>query len=248
MDWLNPTGWWAWLGIPIVIGLYLLRRKAIQHIVPSLLLWQRMNCANEAHNPFQKLRKQWLLFLQLLLVALLAFAFLRPAGIGGLHGETVLIFDVSASMQARSNGKPRLQDAVDDALALADSMQDGDRITVLTAGQTVGQPLSRSADRQKIKSVLLNLKAENGIADINGALSLAVAMKRDLPELSVIAWSDHWGVAGQDAMEQGVDIRAVGRSEDNRSILSVRCSEQKDGLSVFTRIANFGDACEITLM
>ena len=242
MEWLNPTGWWAWLAIPVVIALYLLRRKATQHTVPSLLLWQWMESAKEAHKPFQRLRKQWLLWLQLVLAALLALALMRPAGSGGMRGDSVLVFDVSASMQAQSAGQSRLEEAVADATTLVDAMQEGDTITLLTAGQMVEQPISRSADKQKIKAALAELKAENGTADMDGALSLALAMQRDLPELSIIAYSDAWKSA-----EQTVETRQVGKNENNRSVLSLRCSEQEDGMIAFARVSNFGDACEITL-
>lgn len=242
MEWLNPAGIWAWLGIPVVIALYLLRRKATQHEVPSLLLWQRTECAQEALKPFQRLRKQWLLILQLLLVALLALALLQPAMTGGLHGEMVLIMDISASMQTKSNGQTRLGEAVEDALALLDTMRDGDAVTILTAGRTVGQALSRSTDQSKIRATLSALEAENGTGDMTGALSLALAMKRDLPELAIVVYSDE-AVEAEDC----VQVRNVGTGEDNRSLISLRCSEQGDDMMAFARIANYGAACEITV-
>lgn len=242
MEWLNPAGIWAWLGIPVVIALYLLRRKATQHEVPSLLLWQKTEYAQEAMKPFQRLRKQWLLILQLLLVALLALALLRPAMTGGLNGEMVLIMDISASMQTKSNGQTRLGAAVEDALALLDSMRDGDAVTILTAGRTVGQALSRSTDQSKIRATLSTLEAENGTADMTGALSLALAMKRDLPELAIVVYTDE-AVEAQD----GVQVRNVGTGEDNRSLISLRCSEQGDDMMAFGRIANYGAACEVTV-
>lgn len=242
MEWLNPAGIWAWLGIPVVIALYLLRRKATQHEVPSLLLWQRTEGAQEAMKPFQRLRKQWLLILQLLLVALLALALLRPAMTGGLHGEMVLIMDVSASMQTKSNGQTRLGAAVEDALALLDGMRDGDAVTVLTAGRTVGQALSRSTDQSKIRAALSALEAENGTADMTGALSLALAMKRDLPELAIVVYTEE-AVEAQD----GVQVRNVGTGENNRSLISLRCTEQGDEMMAFARIANYGAACDVTV-
>ena len=242
MEWLNPIGGWAWAGIPIVIALYLLRRKAAQHEVSSLLLWQKMAYNEEALRPFQKLRKQWLLLLQLLLVALLALALMRPAGTGGLHGEMVMIFDVSASMKTKSDGRTRIQEAVRDAMDLVDGMQEGDTVTILTAGQTLQQRISRSTDKQRIKASLASLEAENGIADIEGALSLALAMQRDLPELAILLFSDTY-----QAETKGVQIRTTGQGEDNRSVVSLRCGEQEEGMTAFARVANYGVACEITL-
>lgn len=244
MEWLLPAGAWAFLGIGVVVLLYLLRRKATRHEVPSLLLWKKMEAAQEASRPFQKLRKQWLLLLQLMLAALLAFALLRPALPGGSQGEMALLFDVSASMQAVSGDKSRLEMAVQDALALVDGAKEGDAITVLTAGSTVGQALTRSTDKQKVRATLRELKAENGTADMQGALSLARAMRRDLPEMSIIVYSDS-AISGEDAGD--LEFRGVGSGADNRSILSLRCSSQEEGLAAFARVANYGAASDITV-
>ncbi len=253
MEWLLPAGAWAFWGIMVVIVLYLLRRKATRIVVPSLLLWQKTQSAQEASKPFQRLRKSWLLILQLLLVTLMAFALLRPALPGGPQGELALVFDVSASMQAKAGNSSRLEWAVKDALTLVDGMKDGDTVTVLTAGSRVGQALTRSTDKQKIRAVLNALEAENGGANMDGALSLAQAMRRDLPELSIIVYSDSYeGPTGTWAKDEamagsGMSIRAVGIPADNRSILSLRCSPQEDGLIAFARVANYGAAAEVTI-
>ncbi len=242
MEWLNPAGLWAWLGIPVVIVLYILRRKATRHEVPSLLLWQKTETAKEALKPFQRLRKQWLLLLQLLLVGFLAFALLRPASLGGMHGETVFIFDISASMQTQLGGESRLQEAVEEALVWVDGMQEGDALSILTAGQTVEQVLTRSTDKQKMRTALRRLVAENGVADVAGAVSLALAMRRDLPELSIVLYSDE-----RTDSQEGIAFHGVGRGAENRGVLSVRCSPQEGGLLVFARIANYGPACDVKL-
>lgn len=246
MEWLLPAGSWAFLGIIVVVLLYLLKRKATRYEVPSLLLWQKMEAVREASKPFQKLRKQWLLLLQLLLATLLAFALLRPALPGGHQGEMVLLFDVSASMQAVSDGKSRLEMAVDEALSLVERAKERDAVTILTAGSTVGQALTRSRDKQKVRSVLLGLKAENGTADMEGALSLARAMRRDVPELRIIVYSDNDQVEG-DLGSDHVKIQGVGKPAVNRSVLSLRCSAQEDGLNAFARLGNYGAAAQVTV-
>ena len=242
MEWLLPAGAWAFASVPAIIALYLLRRRATRHEVSSLLLWQRTESVREASKPFQKLRKQWLLILQLLLAALLSLALLRPALPGMAQGEVALIFDVSASMQATQAGKSRLGQAVEEAASLVDSMKEGDAVTILTAGSTVGQVLARSTDKLKMRAALRGLQAENGTADLDGALSLAKAMGQDLPELSIVVYSDTYTTE-----DQGVEVRAVGSGADNRSVLSLRCSPQEGGLLAFARIANYGAAADVTM-
>jgi len=242
MEWLLPVGVWAFVSVPAIIALYLLRRRAARHEVPSLLLWQRTESAQEAYKPFQKLRKQWLLILQLLLAILLSLALLRPALPGMARGEVVLVFDMSASMQTTYGGKTRLDLAVEEAVALVDRMKEGDAVTILTAGSKVGQTLARSTDKLKIRTALRALRAENGTADLDSAVSLAKAMRRDLPELSIVVYSDMYTTEDPE-----VDVSAVGIGADNRSILSLRCSPQEDGLLAFARIANYGAMADVTM-
>ena len=108
MQWLYPAGAWALLSLAVITALYLLKRQSVQKTAPSLLLWQKAAADQTASRPFQKLKKNILYFLQLLLALLLTAALMRPAVSGGVTGETVLIFDLSASMQAQVNGESRL--------------------------------------------------------------------------------------------------------------------------------------------
>ena len=82
MEWLNPAGAWALLGLIPVIALYILRRRARRVPVPSLLLWKKMEERTRQSRPFQRLRSQLLLWLQLLMVALFALALMRPVSAG----------------------------------------------------------------------------------------------------------------------------------------------------------------------
>ena len=147
MQWLYPAGAWALLSLAVITALYLLKRQSVQKTAPSLLLWQKAAADQTASRPFQKLKKNILYFLQLLLALLLTAALMRPAVSGGVTGETVLIFDLSASMQAQANGESRLDEAKKKALSLVDGLHDGERVTVLArrAGAPVRYPQRRNA-------------------------------------------------------------------------------------------------------
>src|SRR4029453_16237355 len=78
MNFLEPIAFWFALSLPVVIVFYLLKRKRVVRLVSSTLLWQKFLGETQANAPFQKLRKNWLLILQLLLLALVVFALARP--------------------------------------------------------------------------------------------------------------------------------------------------------------------------
>src|SRR5216117_3001277 len=76
MSFLAPAAFAFAAAIPVVIVFYLLKRKRVVKLVSSTLLWQKFLAETQASAPFQKLRKNWLLILQLILLAL---AVLAPA-------------------------------------------------------------------------------------------------------------------------------------------------------------------------
>ena len=98
------AGWWALAGllaVPIIL-LYLLKMRREPAVVSSTLLWQQALADLRANTPFQRLRHNLLLILQLLALALLVAALCRPilraAGVAG--DQVVVVLDASASMQA----------------------------------------------------------------------------------------------------------------------------------------------------
>lgn len=237
MRFLFPAGVWGFAALAVITALYLLRRRSESVTVPSLLLWRRALAEQQAMKPFQKLKKNILYLIQMALALLLALALLRPAVSGGVQGETVLIFDLSASMQAEENGVTRLAQAVRRADALIDGMREGDRVTVLTAGTRVDTLLSRSEDLVRARSVLSGLRAENGGADLPAAVSLAQAMARDIEGLNIVVFSDSYE-------SSDVQVARVGTGVDNRALLSLAVEE--DG-AAFVRAANYGADAAITL-
>ena len=106
MGLLEPAGLLlALLAIPILI-FYMLRLRRQEIVVSSSQLWRQVLQDRQANAPWQRLRRNWLLYLQLLVLALLVLALARPflAGGGRPSGNLVVILDASASMQARDGG------------------------------------------------------------------------------------------------------------------------------------------------
>ncbi|MEM9775859.1 MAG: BatA domain-containing protein, partial [Chloroflexota bacterium] len=65
------------LAIPIII-MYMLRLRRQEVVVSSTMLWQKLTRDREANALWQKLRRNLLMFLQLLILGLLVFALARP--------------------------------------------------------------------------------------------------------------------------------------------------------------------------
>ena len=135
MRFLAPIAFWFAAAIPVVILFYLLKRKRQVRLVSSTLLWQKFLAETQASAPFQRLRHNWLLILQLLMLALAILALARPYFSGKLAGGSlqVIILDASASMQSIDEAPSRFEKARAEALQLVNSLRDTDRMVVLLA-------------------------------------------------------------------------------------------------------------------
>src|SRR5437016_10993163 len=121
MSWLptflNP--WTAALAgaivIPSLLVLYFLKLRRREMAVSSTLLWKKAVQDLQVNAPFQRLRRNLLLFLQLLLLLALLLALSRPVSnyTPGAGKLSVILIDRSASMSAadQPGGTTRLDEA-----------------------------------------------------------------------------------------------------------------------------------------
>src|SRR2546425_7976554 len=106
----------AAIAVPALLILYFLKLRRREQMVSSTLLWRKAIQDLQVNAPFQRLRRNLLLFLQLLLLLLLCFAFARPITHyrPGAGKVTVILIDRSASMSTADpdlKGKTRLDEA-----------------------------------------------------------------------------------------------------------------------------------------
>src|SRR3954470_673559 len=102
------------IAIPALLILYFLKLRRREMPVSSTILWKKAIQDLQVNAPFQRLRRNLLLFLQLLLLLLLILALSRPItnmrpGAGKM---AVILIDRSASMAANDiDGNSRLAEA-----------------------------------------------------------------------------------------------------------------------------------------
>src|SRR5215813_5566070 len=120
------------LAIPIIL-LYMLRLRRRDVQVSSTMLWQQILRDREANAPWQRLKRNLLMLLQLLILAALVIALARPfvAVPTVTSGRTALLIDASASMNATDVQPNRFEVAKQQALDLVDSLNDRDTLAVI---------------------------------------------------------------------------------------------------------------------
>ena len=246
MRFLSPGLAWALAAPAAIVVLYLLRRRFLQRQVSSVFLWRRSVRDYAANRPFQRLMKNLLLPLQVLAALALALALMRPVLPGGTAGNTVLILDVSGSMQAESAGRTRLDEAKEQALRVIREKPAEEKFTVIAAGDEARR-LARAADRETAEQAVNSLACGRSGADIGRALALAEALGREDAEgqgTNTVVFSDALRLSDLPARfaASNLSIVNVGDSAENRAVYSLTAEKGK----AWARIANFGEACRVS--
>ena len=243
---LNPGYAWMLAAPAAIVALYLLRRRFLPQQVPSVFLWRRSVRDYAANRPFQRLMKNLLLPLQVLAALALALALMNPVLPGGTAGKTILVFDISGSMQAESSGKSRLELAKEEALRRIRELPAEEEITVITAGDEV-QRLLLSGNREEAEKTIGSIACGRGGADISRALTLARALALNGEEekgAAVTVFSDALRLS--DIQTRGgrtPTVVNVGEAAENRAVYSLTAENGK----AYARVANFGKDCTVTL-
>ena len=115
MQWLTPLLGLsaAAVAVPLLLLLYFLKLKRRESVVSSTLLWKRAVQDLQVNAPFQKLRRNVLLLLQLLALIAMLVALAGPmlALSKGPGQRYVVLIDRSASMNATDVTPNRLAEA-----------------------------------------------------------------------------------------------------------------------------------------
>lgn len=245
MTFLSPLAFALLALIPPIIALYLLKLRRQDHLVSSTYLWQRFVRDVEANAPWQKLRRNLLLFLQILLLLLLILALTRPATQAeGVAGQTlILILDTSASMAATdgdNSGQTRLNAAQAAARELTTNLPDDTRVTVLVAaGGQVDTLVSASQDRRQVLSALNGVQPTAQNSNLIPALTLAEALVAQEPSAEIVLLSDG-AVQLPAQLSTPVRLIPLGRSAANQAISALSVTPAANGqASLFVQVSNY---------
>jgi hypothetical protein len=180
MQFLNALSAWQWAAaaaIPIgVIALYFLKLKRQPLQVPSTFLWQKSVEDLHVNSLFQRLRKNLLLFLQLLICALALLALLRPAWFASQSGgqRHVLVIDNSASMSATDVQPNRLEFAKRQAIReVVDNMEGDDIAMVIAFNDSASVVQSYTSNRQLLRERIDSIQATQRTTNLREALEVA---------------------------------------------------------------------------
>ena len=240
MQFANPVALWGLVSIPAIIAMYLLKQKYKELPIPSLFLWAAALERSDAERPWQKLRRNSLMFLQLLAAFLLSLALAGPwVASGSRAGEIVIVLDCSLSMQATDAASTRFEQAKAEAVRLIERLGPDGRAALVVLNGVPYVAAGLSADKAALLARMQALTPSNTAGDVAAAASLAAAVAgQGSPEIVFLTDSE------APFEVDGYPVRRflVGAGADNAAV--TRVSPRRDGENVvcLVQVKNYGSS------
>ena len=232
---LSPAFFWFLLLIPIVVLLYLLKLRRTEIVIPSTFLWFKSLRDLTANAPFQRLRKNLLLFLQILTLLLVIVALARPflKARGGEGADYCLLIDRSASMQTvEAGGQTRLDLAKERALSMIDNLERGDRVMVVSFAESAEVLAELTDNRYRLRSAVESIEAADTRSRLRDALLVANSLTPDNQELQSGVTSNLRLVLLSDG--NLADVAEVGQRAGNVTYVKVGETASNAGIVEFS--------------
>lgn len=268
MQWLTPLLGLsaAAVAVPLLLLLYFLKLKRREMVVSSTLLWKRAVQDLQVNAPFQKLRRNLLLLLQLLALIAMLLALGGPmlALSKGPGQRYVVLIDRSASMSATDVTPNRLAEAKRQAKVFVESLRSGsvvslrdsaDHAMVITFDRHAKVMCNFTSDKRQLAAAIDAIEPGDGISQLGEAVAVARAFAQssgvegDAPateaRAKLVLFSDG-RIRDVDTIvvaEDEMVFHKIGQAQDNVAITAMKARrwyEQPEQIEVFASLANYG--------
>ncbi|MBK8616272.1 MAG: BatA domain-containing protein [Anaerolineales bacterium] len=244
MQFLTPLGFaLSVLAIPIIL-LYMLKLRRKQTQVSSTMLWEKLLKDRQANAPWQKLKRNLLLFLQLLILAALIIALARPALQTKVvaTGSVIVMLDASASMNAVDVTPSRFEEARKSVLTLINGLSSDSSLTLILVAKTPQTLIASETDKSLLKAALSKAQVSQGAADWSAAFALAAGATRNSASSTVVIISDG-GLpeSGLPALPGEVRYIPIGQADDNLAISALALRASNGVPQLFAEVTNTSD-------
>src|SRR5574341_863209 len=241
----------AALAIPMIV-LYMLRLRRREVPISSTMLWQRLMQDREANAPWQRLRRNLLLLLQLLILAALVIALARPfIPVPAIaSGSVALLIDASASMSTADQPGHRTRFEAAQAVGddLVGELGAQEVMTVIAVGPVPQVLTPPTSDPVTLRGAIGAARPTQSPADWEAALALASASIAGHEQTTLVIVSD--GGLPDDLASLPTEVRyiRVGQEAENLAISALAMRPQDDQPQAFIAVTNYGEQDADTIL
>lgn len=222
---LNPSALPFLSVLGILILIYLRERLRTRIDVPALLFWMEVK---EDKFRIRRFLPSALFFLQALLLLLLVGGLLHPFSpqrVTETRGDRwILVFDVSASMQAREGRTRRFELALDQAEQVIKSLNVLDEVMLISVATRPQLVSGFTVDHRTVLHLLENLQALDTGANLRLGVELALAQRdREGKQAKIHVFTDlpKSALALPEEQLKEVVYHRIGKNDDNVAIAAL---------------------------
>ena len=268
MEWLTPmiAVYAAAVSVPLLLLLYFLKLKRREQIVSSTLLWKRAVQDLQVNVPFQRIRHNILLLLQLLMLLAILVAVAGPvlSLLAGPGRRYVLLIDRSASMNATDIEPTRLDAAKEQAKVFVESLRskaffslrgDCDQTMVIAFDNHAKVMCNFTSDKRQLNLAIEAITPSDGDSSLGEAVVVARAFAQSpgveadflsAEEPAQLVLFSDGQIRDLEQIVVSSDeliFHCIGESRENVGIIAMqarRSYEKPDEINVFATLANYG--------
>ena len=237
--------------IPVLVLYHVFRPKSTKIEVSSVVLWQKALTVAGRHSAWDRLIRNLLLILQMLVVIILLWScqafinkmVLRPQ-------RYLMIVDTSASMAATDVKPDRLTAAKTAAISYLRSLRENSEVALFELNSSMTGRLDYTGDPASVERAISELQVRNTSTDSESLVSLLTAIAQDRSHGVTVALFTDGNFrldprrADLEALKNmPIDVFTVGGDGDNVGItgLEIRRPAYGEGPGeVFAVVENFG--------
>jgi hypothetical protein len=278
MEWLTPlTALYAAAAtVPLLLLLYFLKLKRREQIVSCTLLWKRAVQDLQVNAPFQRIRRNILLLLQLLMLIAVLLALAGPilSRIIAPGQRFVLLIDRSASMSAADVQPTRIAHAKEQAKQFVQSLgsealfslkAQGDLVMIIAFDERAKVMCNFTSDKRQLLAAIEAIKPGHGGSSLAEAVVVARAFaqspglepdNRSTEEPARLVLFSDGRIRDLENIVVASDelvFNAIGQTADNIAITAMqarRSYENPEQVNIFATLANYGTeqvTCDVQL-
>ena len=218
--------------IPLIILLYILKRKYKEIEVSSSLLWKEAYKNTQANTPWEKVKVNIMMILQILIILLIIFALMSPfLKFGGkTYKNLIIVMDTTASMSTLyDKDKTRLDEGKEMTKDYIKSIKESTNNYIIAFNGTSNIETKNSIDE---------VTQTYGSGDISNVISYVRSLGEGLEEYEVLIVSDK----NVDLGDINGKVISLANSGENAAITNLSHKFVEGKMKVIATVKNTGNS------
>ncbi len=240
MGFNNAYALWSLPLLGLIVLMYMLKQQHEEMEISSLYLWEKAMGSSEVKKPWQRLKNNILMLMQLLAAFMMIMALSGPYLTKGkmLGGNIIIAIDRSGSMNALYGEKSRLDTAKAMAEKAVREAGSSSVFTVVSVDKGAKVEISGTGDKEAAVKAIRGIEKTGVQGSLKDDLSLIKAMYKQFPSAHVLIYTDE-AVPLED---MAGEIIALGGKAENAGITHISYSRDGEKYTVLVRVGNNSEA------